>query len=99
MEEISSVEAEVCSSEAACSEAPSASDWLAPETIDAAPETLSAPCDIRKARSLSDRLALRTVHKTTAPTASAISISATVTALARELRAAEEAADADRSRF
>src|SRR6266568_7078873 len=43
MEDISSLEAEVSSREAACSEAPWAKDWLDPETWPEALETCSAP--------------------------------------------------------
>src|SRR5690242_1053077 len=94
MEVISSVDADVSSSEAACWEAPAASDWLEPETSDAAAETLSALSLIRAARSLSEAPARRTIQSTPAPTPREISSRAIV---ARLLRAdlAEETAEAD----
>src|ERR1035441_10930883 len=73
MEAISSVDAEVSSSEAACWDAPAASDWLEDDTMDAPPETLSALSLMRAARFLSASPTRRTIHKTPAPTPSAIS--------------------------
>ena len=96
MEAISSVEAEVSCSEAACWDAPADRDWLEPDTRDAAPETLSALSLMREARSLSAVPAWRTSQRTPAPTPRAISKSAIVNTLLRA-DLAEETAEARRN--
>src|ERR1022692_925653 len=83
MEAISSVDAEVSSSEAACWDAPAASDWLEDDTMEAPPETLSALSLMRAARSFSATPTRRTIHRTPAPTPSASSKSAIVTVVLR----------------
>src|SRR3954453_4450073 len=94
MEAISSADADVSSSEAACWEAPGASDWLEHETIDAAAETLSALSLIRPDRSLRAAPARRTIHSTPGPIPKEISSS---TIIPKLLRAglAEEMAESD----
>ena len=66
---ISSVEAEVSSSDAACSEAPCASDRLDPDTWPAAVATFSALRAMRPARSCRPILIWRTIQKMKHPTA------------------------------
>src|SRR5262245_47453272 len=73
MERISSVDAEVSSRAAACREAPSARLWLVVDTWAAADETFSALSERRAVSRLSASLALCTMRKMPAPTASAMS--------------------------
>ena len=63
MELISSLDAEVSSSEAACSEDPCASDWLEEETCEAALATCSAPSESSAITRVSAPLTLRTMTK------------------------------------
>ena len=69
MELISSLDAEVSSSDAACSEDPCASDWLEEETCEAALATCSAPSasSVTACRRLP--LIWRITKKTAAPAA------------------------------
>lgn len=69
MELISSVEAEVSSSDAACSDDPCASDWLEEETCKAALATCSAPSPNSPAKRRSALLTARTAQAATPPTA------------------------------
>src|SRR6266849_4171177 len=63
MEDISSLEAEVSSREAACSEAPCARDWLDPETLPAALDTCSAPSPSSVTACIRTLLIPRTMQK------------------------------------
>ena len=65
MELISSLDAEVSSSDAACSEAPCASDWLEEETCDAALATCSPPSDSSVTACRKWRFTCRTMNTTT----------------------------------
>ena len=69
MEARSCPDAEVSSSEAACSEEACARDWLTEATCVAAAATCEAPSDIVEARSRSTLVMLRTITTMTAPTA------------------------------
>src|SRR5690349_16081182 len=63
MEEISAVDADVSSSDAACSDAPCARDWLDAETCPAAPATCVEPSFNSLAARLSALLILRIKKK------------------------------------
>ena len=69
MEDISSLEAEVSSRDAACSEAPWAKDWLAPETSPEALETCSAPSASSVTACVRTLLMPRTMKKASSPPA------------------------------
>src|SRR5579885_1326917 len=89
MELISSVEAEVSSSDAACSEAPCARDWLEEETCEAALAVCSAVCE----SSPTTRRRLAVICRLTNQTANATSIEAnTATPVNQRLRDAEACA-------
>src|SRR4051812_44838874 len=78
MELISSVDAEVSSSEAACSEDPCANDWLEEETCEAALATCWAPSPSSQDISRSCVLIRRTTNNATEPMESERAINAMV---------------------
>ena len=98
MELISSLEAEVSSSEAACSEAPCASCCEEEETCEAALATCSAPSLSSPATWPSARLMPRTTNSTRPPRPRERPISANVSQRLRALAAAASALSAS-SRF